>query len=212
MQPIEKVNESQILGQARTLVTRGDVDGLSTLIDTLEAQRTGYLSQAQEEARLAHEAQQMQASQRGRLAYLDPQEALKSRVAQQFELELRGERLAACQQQAEVLGKLLSRLRQERERLQAQRLSQEIATEAKRLQDELDAAKANLEPLRHVVEKIIGLIRQAGRFNVQSETAKIPAPILTGDPGIVNRLQELRLEIPPELEWLAGAGDEPKAA
>lgn len=208
MDPIVKVDESRIRTRAHQAVAAVDVEALGALLGEIDAQRQQYFAQAQEEARCANEAAQGQAAQRGRLAYLDPPEALKARVEQQFNIELRTERATACQQQGEALGKLLTSVRKESERLHAQRLAREVAEEAKRLQDELAAAKAGLEPLRRVVEKIIGLIRQAGSFNVQSETAKIPAPTLTGDPGIVNALQHLALTIPAELQRLAGGAQD----
>src|SRR5438552_12460448 len=115
-----------------------------------------------------------------------------------FRVDYHGERARACQQQAETLGKLLGTLRGQREALHARTLTAKLATEAQRLSRELEERKALLSPLLETVEKIHALVRSVDLHNQTCRSALIPTPRLHGDPGIIQRLYDFKLQLPPE--------------
>lgn len=214
MEAIERVNEADILAEATRLAEAGDSVGLSNLVHELEQKRRAYEEQARVEARRITEAQQAQAQQRGNLAYLDPQDAVRARVEQTVAAELHAERARACQTQAEILTKLLVPIRQHAERLAARAFAVEIVSKAEALQAELADAKKALEPLREVVEKVLALGRRVNLFNQQVQHVHVPPPSLWSSSHlseITNGIHSLELRIPPDLAKLAGQSEQ-KAA
>lgn len=198
MDPIERVDESRIRTRAGQCAREGNIDGLGSIIaEVVELQRT-FLAQVQQEEADGREAQQSLAAVQKKLAFLDEGDARQEHAESHFRATLHGERARAAFAQHEACGSLLKDLRRMSETLQAAMLTQRLARQATRLQAELTEGKKNLAPLRATIEQIYSLVRQAEEFNMQSQTAKIPTPALSGDPGIIHRLGDLRLILPPE--------------
>lgn len=203
MEPVVKFDEGAALSRAQRAVAANDPEALAGVLTEVDSRRQQYLAQAQEEDRRRQETERAQSSQQGRLAYLDPEEARRQYVERQFAMELHAERAKACQAQGEALFHLLTDLRKQSEGLRAKVLARQLARRSAAIQEQLEAAKAALAPLREACEKVYSLLRME-EFNVQSQSTKIPMPQLSGDPGVIQKLYELRLEMP--VEW-QGLGD-----
>jgi len=203
MEPIQKVDENGIHARANKALVANDLPVLGALIDEVEEHRRQLLTQSQQEAIAVREAEINLTATRTKIAFLSEDDARKQYSELQFQIEFRAERSKVFLQQAGVLEKVLGGLRQKSTELQARHLATEIVAQAPGLADELAEAKRALGPLRAVVEKIFALSRQADFFNQQVQGISVPALILHGDPGSINKLGDLRLEIPEDLARLA---------
>jgi hypothetical protein len=195
--PVQPLDAKALEHAAHIAIAANDLDDIGTCIErTLEAQRR-FLTLAQEEDRSAMEIAREQARERPSLAGLSEDEARKRHHEAEFQVTYRRDRAVHAQRTAESLGVLLTTLRKASATVQGRQLAERCLLEGERLQDEIELAKKGLEPLFHLFERAFSLQREIETYNQQVEAGdRLPAPVLRGDPGVVRRVGEIRLEIP----------------
>jgi hypothetical protein len=70
---------------------------------------------------------------------------------------------------------------------------------AKQIQDKLNQAKNNLEPLRAILEECFTIVKMIEDFNRMTQGTKIPTPLMRGNPSVIQQLYDFKFELP--VEW-----------